>query len=406
MVTALTAPRSARRWRRCGGSLTSRCTRPATRQVVQSQVNSITSCWVAIKQTHRLSLSLLPPLPLAPHQADDAPHQNQPLAKRLQVAKAQEAVAGTEDRMRAAEAVERSRLEADCVTKLSAQSAEMERREQEQARQMSIMNQEMLRWRQQAHYVAAAVLEAKNELLDRRHELSATNERMDSLVEKLYAGRDHGMDLQGAIGAYYRMAAASSAGQTGWQSSGGQVAVGLLPALPGLEESYGGGQRATKGRQSQAGGTAAAAAAGGGGTAGRLPALTARGGGGALGRAGAAASAGAAANHSKATASPPHQRLPQIKSPGAGAGSYAQLHSVGPAYAAPAANRRHSEAAGKGAAAGGGYSHVPSRVFEAAAAYSATAGAEAKVAGKAPDRFAETAKTAAGMTAAVGTRWQ
>lgn len=59
---------------------------------------------------------------------------------------------------------------------------------------------EMLRWRQQAQLAAAAVVEAKNELLERRRELGATNERMDSLVEKLYVGRDMGAELGGAIG--------------------------------------------------------------------------------------------------------------------------------------------------------------------------------------------------------------
>jgi hypothetical protein len=78
----------------------------------------------------------------------------------------------------------------------------------------------MVRWRQQAQAAAASMQEAKNELLDRRRELGATNERMEALVEKLYAGRDHGMELAGAVGAYQRIAAAS-------------VGPPRPPALPG-----------------------------------------------------------------------------------------------------------------------------------------------------------------------------
>jgi len=57
------------------------------------------------------------------------------------------------------------------------------------------------RWRQQAQVTAAAVIEAKNEVMERKRELDLTKERMDRLVDKLYAGREKGLELQGSIAA-------------------------------------------------------------------------------------------------------------------------------------------------------------------------------------------------------------
>jgi hypothetical protein len=57
------------------------------------------------------------------------------------------------------------------------------------------------RWKQQASMTAAAVVEAKDEVLQRKRELDATKDRMDTLVERLYGHREANISLSGAIGA-------------------------------------------------------------------------------------------------------------------------------------------------------------------------------------------------------------
>lgn len=311
----------------------------------------------------------------------------------------------------------------------------------------------MLRWRQQAHLAAAAVLDAKNDLLERRRELGATNDRMDSLVEKLYAGRDHGIDLQGAIGAYYRIAAATA-------GPGAGALLPPVPALPGVEAavvSVGdlkrvggsgrlvpslmrtGGGRGTAGQiVGQTGGLTNVArqqqqrvGAGAGASlamSGRLPSLPAplspgaggavRGGGygGYGGYTGPLPSSvagklqpGAAGGAAQRQQQQHHQSNKSKQDPG----SYAKLHATA---AGPQTDHLRGQPSSNGIGAGGSggaaYSHVPSRVFASAAAYSATAGAEAKkrveqrakAAGKAPDRFADAARTAS-MIGAMASRW-
>jgi hypothetical protein len=48
---------------------------------------------------------------------------------------------------------------------------------------------------------AAAVVEAKDEVLQRKRELDATKDRMDTLVERLYGHREANISLSGTIGA-------------------------------------------------------------------------------------------------------------------------------------------------------------------------------------------------------------
>lgn len=57
------------------------------------------------------------------------------------------------------------------------------------------------RWKRQATLNAAAVIEAKNEVLERKRELDSTKDKLDHLVEKLYAGREANVSLSGAIAA-------------------------------------------------------------------------------------------------------------------------------------------------------------------------------------------------------------
>lgn len=55
------------------------------------------------------------------------------------------------------------------------------------------------RWRMQAEYAAAAIIEAKSEVMDRKRDLDVTRDRMERLVEKLFSGREQGLVLHGAI---------------------------------------------------------------------------------------------------------------------------------------------------------------------------------------------------------------
>ncbi|KAI8470907.1 MAG: hypothetical protein J3K34DRAFT_508358 [Monoraphidium minutum] len=346
------------------------------------------------------------------------------LQARAEVANAQESVMGTEERVRGAEALERARLEADCGARLAAMAAEGERREREQAHHMAIIQQarEMLRWRQQAHSAVAAVIEAKDELMARRRELGATNERMESLVDKLYAGRDCGVDLQGAIGAYYRIAGAAAMG------GGGGGALPPLAALPPLPGPGGGGGGE---------GVVGARAGGRGGTGKLLPAPTGGGGGGGGARQGAQprgsptpgggarlpsmrySSAAGGAGAGAGRGPPPSAVVTELSNYGrGGGGGGGGGGGPGPQHAAKAQTgsssyaRLHAPGGGGGGSGAGALPGVPSRVFAAPAAYSASAGTAAKrraeqrarASGGAPDRFADAAKTAAMVTASA--RWQ
>jgi hypothetical protein len=57
------------------------------------------------------------------------------------------------------------------------------------------------RWRRQATLTAAAVAEAKQEVLQRKRELGATQDRMDSLLERLHGHKEASASLSGAIAA-------------------------------------------------------------------------------------------------------------------------------------------------------------------------------------------------------------
>ena len=60
------------------------------------------------------------------------------------------------------------------------------------------MGNEMMRWKSQ-DAAANAVSLAKDEVMERKKELDVTKEKMDNLVEKLYIGREKGLELRGAI---------------------------------------------------------------------------------------------------------------------------------------------------------------------------------------------------------------
>ncbi|MEW5310028.1 MAG: hypothetical protein WDW38_001861 [Sanguina aurantia] len=65
------------------------------------------------------------------------------------------------------------------------------------------------RWRQQANLTAACVMEAKNDVLERKRELDSTKEKMDRLLDKLYVGRERGIELQSSIYAAQNFGAGS-----------------------------------------------------------------------------------------------------------------------------------------------------------------------------------------------------
>ena len=65
--------------------------------------------------------------------------ENELQAARSEVAKAQEALAGSEERIRAAELVERSRLENEYQAKLAAMQAELDRTRDEMSYRTMVM---------------------------------------------------------------------------------------------------------------------------------------------------------------------------------------------------------------------------------------------------------------------------
>ncbi|EFJ44809.1 hypothetical protein VOLCADRAFT_118633 [Volvox carteri f. nagariensis] len=152
-------------------------------------------------------------------------------AARSEVGKAQEALAASEDRIRAAEAVDRARLESEYQAKINTLQEEIGRLREELAYRTHLMTSEMTRWQQQAHLTAAAVMEAKNEVLERKRELDSTKEKMDRLLDKLYIGRERGMELSGAI----------AAAQSFAQHAGGAGPMHMLPLVQSPLGPGGGG---------------------------------------------------------------------------------------------------------------------------------------------------------------------
>ena len=58
---------------------------------------------------------------------------------------------------------------------------------------VQVMANEMSRWQQQAHLTAAAVMDAKNEVLERKRELDHTKEKMDRCARLGEEGRWAGL---------------------------------------------------------------------------------------------------------------------------------------------------------------------------------------------------------------------
>eukprot|EP00775_Hariotina_reticulata_P011361 gene11361-11510_t len=144
---------------------------------------------------------------------------------RAELVKAQTSTAHKEERARAAEVADRSLLIADYEAQLATHASEINALREELDQRTSIMQAEMDRWKHQADITASAVIEAKNEVLERKRELDSTKDKMDRLIDKLYAGREANVSLAGAIAAasYHHQASRNSL--LGSSSMGGAAAA-------------------------------------------------------------------------------------------------------------------------------------------------------------------------------------
>ena len=103
-----------------------------------------------------------------------------------------------EEAIRQEETVARLKLESEHNAKVSRLAVEIDRLKEELQQSTNAMGNEMMRWKSQADAAANAVSLAKDEVMERKKELDNTKEKMDHLVEKLYIGREKGLELRGA----------------------------------------------------------------------------------------------------------------------------------------------------------------------------------------------------------------
>ena len=118
---------------------------------------------------------------------------------RLDAKKAQASLQHAEEDAAAAEDMIRLKLEAEYKSKISRLVTELERVRGELESRTDLMRHEMQRWKHQAEQAAASLRDAKNEVLERKGELDRTNEKMIKMVEKLYVGREKGLELKSNI---------------------------------------------------------------------------------------------------------------------------------------------------------------------------------------------------------------
>ena len=110
-----------------------------------------------------------------------------------------EALARAEEAIRQEETVARLKPESEHNAKVSRLAVEIDRLKEELEQRTNAMGNEMMRRKSQADAAANAVSLAKDEVMERKKELDNTKEKMDHLVEKLYIGREKGLELRGAI---------------------------------------------------------------------------------------------------------------------------------------------------------------------------------------------------------------
>ena len=132
-------------------------------------------------------------------QAEKAKIQQEIEEARQEAARSADALARAEEAIRQEETVARLKLEAEHNAKVSRLASEIDRLRDELEQRTNSMGNEMMRWKSQADAAANAVSLAKDEVMERKRELDITKEKMDHLVEKLYIGREKGLELRGAI---------------------------------------------------------------------------------------------------------------------------------------------------------------------------------------------------------------
>lgn len=100
---------------------------------------------------------------------------------------------------RAMEAQERSRVEMQLHQRISILQAELDSVRSELMHRTASLSDEMMRWRHQAEHSAAAVMEAKKEVINRKKELDIARNKMDDILDKLAFTREKGIELTSAI---------------------------------------------------------------------------------------------------------------------------------------------------------------------------------------------------------------
>ena len=120
-------------------------------------------------------------------------------AAREEAQKATENLKTAEERVRASERAETAKLETEYQKRISVLGLELERVRQELIIRTKLLSDEMERWRQQAEITAAAVIEAKAEVTERKRDLDSTRDKMDRLMDRLHVGREHGLVLQASL---------------------------------------------------------------------------------------------------------------------------------------------------------------------------------------------------------------
>lgn len=126
---------------------------------------------------------------------------------RARAKRAHAVLSQAEVAVRQADAVDCMQLEADHTVALGRLAAGLERVRGELEARSRNVGTDLARWRAQAAAAAAAVNDAREELMDRRRELDATKERLTACCSRLVFGREKGMELRGAIDAHPAMAA-------------------------------------------------------------------------------------------------------------------------------------------------------------------------------------------------------
>eukprot|EP00873_Tetraselmis_striata_P020915 jgi/Tetstr1/441179/TSEL_029437.t1 len=172
-----------------------------------------------------------------------AEYEAQLAGLRQQLAETQQAVVEAEDRGHYANEVDRQRVEAEVAQRLGPLQMELDHTRMELMQRTATMGEELQRWRWQAENSAAAMLDARADVMERKRELDSAKEKMDGLVDKLMYSRERGIELTSAIDQQMHRAAQPPAwmmmgGMGGMRQGAGQVL--MLPPPQGAMPPQGG----------------------------------------------------------------------------------------------------------------------------------------------------------------------